>query len=88
MLVWKAISSMFLTIFATSALEASMACMAVFISAIVWDPDWAAARAWLAKSLAFSAFSAVLRIMTDISSSAALVSATLDACWLQPEASD
>ena len=88
MLVWKAISSMFLTIFATSALEASMACMAVFMSTIVWAPDWAATRAWLAKAFAFSALSAVLRIITDISSSAALVSATLEPCSLHPSASD
>ena len=45
MLVWKAISSIFFTIFATSALEASMACIAVFISAIVWPPRLGSHRA-------------------------------------------
>ena len=84
MLVWKAISSMFFTILATSALEASIAIMAVFISSIVWAPVWAAERASWAKALAFSALSAVLRIITDISSRAALVSATLEPCSLQP----
>ena len=78
---------MFFTIFATSALEASMACMAVFISIIVSAPDWAATRAWLANAFAFTALSAVLRIITDISSRAALVSATLAPCSLHPSAS-
>ena len=55
---------------------------------MVWAPDWAAVRACCAKAFAFSALSAVLRIITDISSKAALVSATLEPCSLQPAASE
>ena len=86
--VWKAISSMSLTILATSALDTSMARIASFISPMVVAPDCAASRAWLANVLALSALSAVLRIMADICSRAALVSVTAEPCSLQPSASD
>ena len=86
MFVWKAISSIFLTILATSALDESIAAIACVISAIVIAPVAATERASEASSLAFSAFSAVALIMLDISSSDVLVSSTDAACSLAPEA--
>ncbi len=74
------------TIFATSALEASMAVIAAFMSVIVRAPASAASRASAARSLAWAALSAVLRIIADISSSDALVSATAAPCSLLPVA--
>ena len=56
------------------------------ISAIVIEPLAATERASAASSLAFSAFSAVARIMLDICSSEVLVSSTEAACSLAPEA--
>ena len=88
MLVWKAISSMFFTIFEISRLDVSIDFMATVMSSIVRRPVWAASRAWLAKSFAFSAFSAVARIIAEISSSEAPVSVTEAPCSLHPVASD
>ena len=77
---------MFFTILATSALDTSMAVIASFIATIVREPVSAAVRAWFARSFARDALSAVLRIMVDISSSAALVCTTEEPCSLQPVA--
>ena len=77
---------MFLTILATSALDASIAAIALVISDMVFDPISATDRDSDARPLAFSAFSAVARIMLDISSSEVLVSSTEDACSLAPDA--
>ena len=87
MFVWNAISSMFFTIFETSMLDVSIDCIAATISAIVCRPAWAAVRAWFANSFALTALSAVERIIAEISSSDALVSATDAPCSLQPDAS-
>ena len=59
MLVWNAISSMLLTIFATSALEDSMDFIAAVISTMVEDPLCAAFWASLAMFLACNALLAV-----------------------------
>jgi hypothetical protein len=75
-----------LTILATSALDESIDAIAWVISAIVMAPVAATERASEASSFAFSAFSAVARIMLDISSSDVLVSSTDAACSLAPEA--
>ena len=64
-----------------------MAVIASFLVTLVRDPVSAAVRAWLARSFARCALSAVLRIIVDISSSAALVCATEEPCSLQPAAS-
>jgi hypothetical protein len=69
-------------------LELSMDRMATVISSMVCRPVWAAVRAWLANSVAFAAFSAVARIIAEISSIDALVSVTDAPCSLQPVARD
>ena len=64
-----------------------MAVIAAIICSMVWAPASDSARASVAKAFARCAFSAVARIMLDISSSEVLVSSTEDACSLDPEES-
>jgi len=54
---------------------------------MICSPPAAASRAWLASSLACAAFSAFLRVIAAISSSALEVSSRDEACSLAPAAS-
>ena len=88
MLVWKAISSIVLMIFATSSLDVLMSRMALFIASMSCVPVSAAARASFASAVARWAPSALRCVVLDISSSEELVSSREAACSLEPSASD
>ena len=79
---------MVLMILAMLSLEVLMPSMARFISCMLPAPVSAAARVWLASSLAFCAFSALRCVVLDISSSDAPVSSRAAACSLAPSARD